>query len=251
MSVDFKALRQPFPAKDIEWRVQQSGVKNDKPWATVLAYLTNRAIQTRLDEVIGPDKWRNEFERAPEGGILCGISIKVGQYEWVTKWDGAENTDIESVKGGLSSAMKRAANQWGIGRYLYDLETTFVQPQESKGDHYIQIKDPESKQVVFTGYWNTPALPDWAMPGEPEKSAPKKQALSGNADEASLADRKKHLAELMQQLGITTAHLADFFQDAIGKEAPATLGDVNKAIKAAEARLGDEEDRAKELGARV
>lgn len=40
--------------------------------------------------------------------------------------DGAENTDIEPVKGGLSDAYKRAAVKWGIGRYLYDMEAAWV-----------------------------------------------------------------------------------------------------------------------------
>lgn len=50
------------------------------------------------------------------GGVECGISIKI-DGEWITKWDAAENTQVEAVKGGRSGAMKRAAVQWGIGRY--------------------------------------------------------------------------------------------------------------------------------------
>ena len=42
------------------------------------------------------------------------------------KYDGAENTDIEPVKGGLSDSFKRAAVLWGIGRYLYDMESIWV-----------------------------------------------------------------------------------------------------------------------------
>lgn len=114
-------LREPFAADEIEWRIGQAGKSNGKPWARVLAYVTNRAIMDRLDDVCGPENWQNEYRAGPEGGIVCGISIRVHRGEWVTKWDGAENTEIEGVKGGLSGAMKRAAVQWGIGRYLYDL----------------------------------------------------------------------------------------------------------------------------------
>ncbi|WP_243664619.1 Rad52/Rad22 family DNA repair protein [Rhodothermus marinus] len=76
-----------------------------------------------------PENWRNEFRPGPGGGVLCGISIRIGD-EWITKWDGAENTDIEPVKGGLSSAMRRAAVQWGIGRYLYRLPNQWVRIDE-------------------------------------------------------------------------------------------------------------------------
>jgi len=162
-NIDWRALASPFSPEDIEWRVQQSGMKGDKPWTKVLAYVANRAIQNRLDDVCGPENWHNEYKPAPDGGILCGISIRTTDGTWVTKWDGAENTDLEAVKGGLSNAMKRSAVQWGIGRYLYKLDATFADVG-TPGDHYFQIKDKDTKKVVFTGYWNTPKLPGWAMP---------------------------------------------------------------------------------------
>ena len=55
-------LSEPFHEKDIEWLVQQAGEKNGKQWAMVLAYVTNRAIQQRLDDVVGCENWKNEFE---------------------------------------------------------------------------------------------------------------------------------------------------------------------------------------------
>src|SRR4028119_590477 len=121
--MDLSKLKDFFDPEDIEWRIGQVGeTKTNQLYATALAYITNRAIMNRLDEVCGPENWRNEFMKGPEGGVLCGLSIyDEGKKEWVTKWDGAENTDIEAVKGGLSDAMKRAGYQWGIGRYLYDL----------------------------------------------------------------------------------------------------------------------------------
>lgn len=166
-SPDLSKLREPFPAKDIEWRVQQSGFKkNGDPYIQVLAYLDNRAIMDRLDEVVGADRWHNDYKTGPDGGVLCGISIKCGD-EWVTKWDGASNTDIEGVKGGLSGSMKRAAVQWGIGRYLYDLPVQFV-PFLDSGEHYILVKEKNGSKSA-KGYWNTPTLPSWALPKAPAK----------------------------------------------------------------------------------
>ncbi len=166
-------LQAAFDPKDVEWRIGRSGVKKDGGcWAMALAYLTNRAIMNRLDEVYGPEGWKNEFREWNVGGrpgVLCGISIRFnrddkecgGYSEWITKWDGAENTDFEAVKGGLSDSMKRAAVQWGIGRYLYNLEETFVETSSEKrqGWHYASTKEPK---VVF--YWKTPELPAWAIP---------------------------------------------------------------------------------------
>lgn len=160
--MDLLKLHDPFELDAIEWRVQQCGAKNGKPWAMVLCYVTNRAIMDRLDEVCGPANWRNEYREAPQGGVMCGISIKV-EGEWVTKWDGAENTDIEKVKGGLSGAMKRAAVQWGIGRYLYRLEAGFAKVHPGGK---FKAYDKQTK----TGFkWDPPALPKWAIPTKQPK----------------------------------------------------------------------------------
>ncbi|AJJ18158.1 Rad52/Rad22 family DNA repair protein [Yersinia intermedia] len=162
--MDLNKLDEPFPAADIEWRVQSCGItKDSKPWAMVLAYVTNRAIMKRLDDVCGKAFWRNEFQPAPDSGVMCGISIKV-EEEWITKWDAAENTQVEAVKGGMSGAMKRAAVQWGIGRYLYQLEEGFAEISIEKKSGWNRAKTKEQKII----YWRPPALPDWALPPKQE-----------------------------------------------------------------------------------
>jgi len=159
--MDLTKLREPFPSEDIEFRIQSSGKKGDKIWALVLAYVTNRAIQDRLDSVCGPENWQNEFAVAPGGGVLCGISIRC-EHGWVTKWDGADNTDIEAVKGGLSGAMKRAGSQWNIGRYLYKLPTGWAVINQN-GSRSNKLKD----NTWFK--WDPPELPSWALPEKTEE----------------------------------------------------------------------------------
>jgi hypothetical protein len=165
---NLRALREPFEADAIEWRLQKAGEKNGKVWALVVPYVTNRGIMTRLDDVVGPANWKNDFRAGPAGGVLCGISIRVGD-EWVTKWDGAENTDIEEVKGGLSGAMKRAAVQWGIGRYLYELDEFFAQVSDS-GKLHGKTKDNKPFK------WNPPTLPEWALPKKAPQPATEQHA---------------------------------------------------------------------------
>ncbi len=137
-SIDLKRLQDYFPPEDIEWKV--GVVTKDRKRAMAMAYLTNRAIMDRLDEVCGPENWRNEFRPGPAGGVLCGISIRI-HGEWITKWDGSENTTFESVKGGLSTSMKRAAVQWGIGRYLYKLPAQWI-PLDERGNFARQPQIP-------------------------------------------------------------------------------------------------------------
>lgn len=157
MSYDWKALAAPFPGDQIEWRMQQAGEKNGRVWCLVVPYITNRGIMNRLDDVVGPESWKNEYRPGPAGGVICGLSIRV-DGEWITKWDGAENTDIESVRGGLSDAMKRAAVHWGISRYLYGLSEAFAEITDN-GTHRGKTKEGRAFR------WNPPDLPAWALPG--------------------------------------------------------------------------------------
>ena len=152
-------LRKFFKPTQLEWRVAQQGEKNGKPWAKVLVYLSNRAIMGRLDEVCGAQNWKNEYKEGPGGGVLCGLSIKY-EDEWITKWDGADNTNIEAVKGGLSDSMKRAAVQWGIGRYLYCVEDNWAQFSDS-GKYTTKIGSTYYK-------WDPPRLPSYLLPDDVE-----------------------------------------------------------------------------------
>jgi hypothetical protein len=156
--VDLSGLAAPFAPADIEWRLQSAGKNANGIWGKCLAYITNRAIMERLDKVCGPGNWKNEYREWTIGtaGVLCGLSIRIDE-EWITKWDGAEQTDVEAMKGGLSAAMKRAAVQWGIGRYLYDLPEGWAKIAE-RGEHFGRTKDGTEFR------WDNPDLPKWAIP---------------------------------------------------------------------------------------
>jgi len=169
-----KALQAPFDLNDIEWRVQRGVKTRNGDKAVVMAYITNRAIQKRLDNLFSPFGWKNEFHEWRNEGVMCGISI-LWNGEWVTKFDGADATGVEGTKGGFSASQKRAAVEWGIGRYLYDLPEYWVDVKE-KGQFYI-----DDKKSGVKGYWDSPILPTWALP---EGSYRKPNSQSGrNSDE--------------------------------------------------------------------
>ena len=139
-----QALTAPFPNGDIEWRV--SATNKEKTKGLAVPYVTNRAIQNRLDDTVGIDGWHNEFKPWKDGKAqLCGISIYFHERkQWLTKWDGADDSDIESVKGGLSDSMKRAAVEWGIGRYLYGMTQVWVRI-EQRGKGFVIVDDERQK----------------------------------------------------------------------------------------------------------
>lgn len=203
-------LAAPFELQDIEWRVQSSGEKNGRPWARVIVYVTSRAIMQRLDDVVGPENWRNDFRAGPAGGVVCALGIRceipdadgVARQEWVTKWDGASNSDVEAVKGGLSSAQKRAAVQWGIGRYLYDIGELWADVKDT-GRFSAKTKDGKWFK------WDPPTLPEWAVPSPApatEAQLAELQALLREVrDERVAASVSRRLAQGLTEAGAVEA----------------------------------------------
>ena len=137
LSEKFARLRAPFDIELVKWRVG-ARMKDNKNRGQAMPYLNARLVQDRLDEVMGPENWRNEFAAAPMGGgLMCVLSLRI-DGEWVSKADVAQQDEVSgnardpekdreiAVKGAASDAFKRAAVQWGVGRYLYSFEAPWV-----------------------------------------------------------------------------------------------------------------------------
>ena len=167
--IDFKKLAEPFNNAQIEWRAQT--VNPDAGWALMVPYITARAVQSRLDDVCGVENWKQIYREirshSKDGetvNMLCGIAIRCkvdDSSEWVTKFDGAQPTDIEGFKGSISGAFRRAAVSWGIGRFLYDLEPAFVS--------ISTVKDNSKERMNFKRVWyyyDKPKLPKWCADEE-------------------------------------------------------------------------------------
>ena len=173
--IDLRHLADFFAADDLEWKPIAVSKKTGK--ALAAAYITNRAVQQRFDDIVGPENWHNEFRPGPQGGVVCGISVRVerasGDADWVTKWDGAGNTDIEAVKGGLSDSMRRAAVQWGVGRYLYAFPQQWVPV-----DDYGKFSQPPRIPREFLPSAAANARADRASERPPERPAPAERPVT-------------------------------------------------------------------------
>lgn len=147
-------LKAPFDPKFVKWRIGQVNKKGDK--ATAFAYLDAREIYKRLDDVCGVGGWQDRVTELNKGGFIGEIGILI-DGQWVWKSDAADFTDMEAIKGGASSAIKRAAAVWGIGRYLYYMPTVWV---KTKVLYTKKNGDPAY------GIDGVPELPKWAVPNK-------------------------------------------------------------------------------------
>src|SRR3989337_3858256 len=82
----FDALAQPCPISEIEFRA--GATNQEKTKALALAYITSRAGMARLDTVMGPSNWKDEYTAGHAGGVLCSLSLRI-DGEWITKQDAA------------------------------------------------------------------------------------------------------------------------------------------------------------------
>lgn len=157
MSVNqyLKEFGKPFEAADVSWRMQY--VDRQKSEGFAVPYIDARAISDRLDAVVGQFRWQDAYQPwhtcVTDGkekfAQLCTISIyDEEREEWICKTDGAEDSDIESIKGGLSDAFKRAAVKWNIGRYLYRFQPVWVKAQK-RGGSYV-VDESEKKHLTET-----------------------------------------------------------------------------------------------------
>lgn len=141
-----EALRAPFPARAVGWKPQS--VKGNR--ALAAAYIDARDVMQRLDAVVGPASWKDEYTELEGGQVRCRLSLRLGG-EWVHKEDvGGESEQPDGGdrrKAAYSDALKRAAVKWSVGRYLYWLPASW-------SDY-----DPQKRAV------EAPRLPAWALPG--------------------------------------------------------------------------------------
>jgi hypothetical protein len=145
------ALAAPFDPAEVRFR--PAAVSGHR--ALAVAYVDVRAVEDRLDEVLGVDGWQDGYEPLEGGCVLCRLKVRLNG-RWLVKSDAGVCGDLpdegDRRKGAFSQALKRAAVKWGVARYLARVEPQWV-------DY-----DPARERFV-----SPPRLPDWALPRPPSR----------------------------------------------------------------------------------
>ena len=209
----FDELVAPFPAAYIDWRV--GSTNKDKTKGMALAYIDARTAMDRLDSVVGPGGWQCNYTPGVNGSIICNLGIHTDEG-WVWKADGAGATDFEGEKGALSDAFKRAAVRWGLGRYLYELKSPWVEI-EPFGKSY-KIKETELKKLedLYDDHCNKCGWGDRA--GVQAYRLTKKIVLEFVNDPAAAADFKEKNKSEMTHLPVAMRKHLNLLLDRIGAQ---------------------------------
>lgn len=131
----YTALARPFDVSQVKVRALQT--TKDRMRGHLAFYIDARDVLDRLDEVVGPENWHDEYQVLGDGIVMCRLSVA-----GVTKSDVGTGDDFKSA---FSDSLKRAAVRWGIARYLYSVPSIWG-PLDERGN----VQDPEeAKRRVF------------------------------------------------------------------------------------------------------
>jgi hypothetical protein len=155
----------------------------------LVAYADQRAYTDRLNSVFGEWGWTRGYDvqvaqnferRAPGDKTRTAVAAKVVVVCKVTVCGFGSHTgvgeewadDQNAATRAEAQAFKRACACFGLGRYLYDLDTVWVDLDQY--NHPV----------------HTPNLPDWALPsraaqtkqGKPGQGLPKEEMLAATRD---------------------------------------------------------------------
>jgi len=104
----FAALSAPFEASELQVRPGRSG--RQVPFASA------RAIMNRLDRVVGPENWWDDYETSTRAAV-CRLTIRLSDGTSLTRCDAAGLGDKESDPAlAFLEAFGRAAAKFGMAR---------------------------------------------------------------------------------------------------------------------------------------
>lgn len=122
-----------------------------------LLYVTARTVMNRLDSVMGPENWWDEYTPL-QNGILCKLTLRFPDGNTVTKADAGGHAGMsdegDDEKSGFSDAFKRAAVKFGIGRHLYGEGVPAYKPAPKPNNG-----KPKWETAAGPGESGVPAIP--------------------------------------------------------------------------------------------
>jgi hypothetical protein len=147
----FAALAAPFLNEEVRSRPQGG---------RQIPYVTARTVMNRLDEVLGPANWWDEY-LPQEHSVICRLTIRLPDGTTLTKSDAGGYAGMsdsgDDDKSGFSDAFKRAAVKFGVARYLYrDGVPRFVQDQSALAG---AAAEPEPAQPARSPEHGQPSHP--------------------------------------------------------------------------------------------
>jgi hypothetical protein len=180
-SDDLRILKAPFPKERLGVKVQN--FNKDRSRAMLVLYLQHTDVQDRLEEV--DPAWTTEVlhEQRMDDSVYVRLRLTL---KGVTRENVGEGSD---PKGAYSDALKRCAMLFGVGRYLYDSDTIWVDYDDSR-DRYRQWSIEDYDRVA-RGTSREPSPGLKTSGGPTVVQTPKAESKSEGKSEGKIRESKK------------------------------------------------------------
>jgi hypothetical protein len=189
----FSALCAPFEAHELFERRSGTG--------ELLTYVKTASVKNRLDDVLGPENWQPEYTPG-QYSVQCRLTLiidgraiakeNVGAYSDLAGQGKGDDGDDD--KGGYSDALKRSAEDFGVGRYLRQCGVpAFAQEQF----------EAEAPGVVAARCG--PTALDYANRKPPRERKPRQTRAQARAAEASASNQPADLVDGVRLVGYDAA----------------------------------------------
>jgi hypothetical protein len=220
------ALREPFDPKDVDFRVQ--GRANEQTGrAQVVAYIDARAVQDRLDTVIGLGNWSFDWQPLviDKGEVMVAKGILT--IHGVSKADAGSASNFEQSLGAVSHCFKRAAVHWGIGRYLYNIPQAWVAVEKGGRIPDQVLRELRAKLPRPGGQQAPTATATAEAQEEPRREEPAQQPQSApKRPQTAQAQRPARYAAQEQSGPASDAQLKAIYKLCDALERPHPTGDL-------------------------
>jgi hypothetical protein len=161
------------------WRLQSK--TRDKSRGIYVPYIEARDVYNKLDQVCLYG-WESAFKDVC-GNIFGGIGIVQENGSVIWKWDTGMRIEEDKsnkmydqgAKGSASDSLKRAAVQWGIGRFLYEIDTKLLpldadgNPVDASGKRIYDV----SKYIYDLSHQGASKIPESPKSTKPDLDAAK------------------------------------------------------------------------------
>lgn len=133
-----------------KWKLQSYTKAKDK--AMCVAFIDARDVTKRLNEICVYGWHRDHFILGIDVYCKVGLTMPDGSIIWRADAGESEN-DTERGKTAASDSFKRAAKEFGIGLFLYDLDIVRL-PVKKEGDYHNIVDEQGNKVWDLTKYIN-------------------------------------------------------------------------------------------------
>jgi len=233
MNDTLQELRKPFHPSHVTWKPGM--LSKDQGKALALAYADLRAYQNRLDEVCGMD-WSVTYTPWGER-IVCHLTI-----QGVTRSSSGE-PDSQSERSEIAGtaaeaqAFKRACAMFGLGRYLYNLPSVWVE-YDLNTKHFTEKAKAKLEGIIVQHYRRTVNETD-------KEESEQGRTLTVQTLSTERADEMKEATEQMQnsvevQHETSAATLNETLNDDVLSERPSLEGTALEPLRQQFDQLGQE-----------